>query len=424
MDHKICPLPWNQLSIQQNGDFRLCCQCVHPPFGKLQHGDGTYMNVENSTIEEARNSSLHKRVRKQMLAGEKPPECKLCWDEEAVGFKSKRLHMIQEYGIDCVANTHEDGTIDSAPLEYLDLRFGNLCNLKCRSCGPSDSSLWYSDWIELNNHTEFSFYDGKRYKLEQVNNTWSLKNKDFEWYENNKFWDDFTQVLPKINRLYLTGGEPLVNKAQWKLLELCIELGYAKNIILEYNSNMTKLPTHAFDLWKEFKAVNIGCSIDAVGDLANYVRYPSDWESVAGLLYKFNDYPERNLVGKFSPTVSILNVIGMLELTDWLYFKRPRNIRPMPSYHLLHGPEFLNLTVLPQDTKQWIVNQYEEWYNGATWREPYRKHFAPILEFMLSQNNEHLLPRLKEHTTILDKSRNQDVRNYLPWLADILDKSS
>jgi radical SAM protein with 4Fe4S-binding SPASM domain len=88
MENKICPLPWNQLMIQQNGDFRLCCQCVHPPFGKPG------MRIQEQSIEEVRNSELHQRVRNQMLAGEQPTECQLCWDEENHGLTSKRLNML------------------------------------------------------------------------------------------------------------------------------------------------------------------------------------------------------------------------------------------------------------------------------------------------------------------------------------------
>ena len=152
MTKKICPLPWNHLMIQQNGDFRLCCQTVAPPFARPTNEDGTVMNIKSNTIDDARNSELHNRVRSQMLAGEEPPECKLCWDEEKIGLNSKRMHMLKEYPIDKIID------INPLPLKYIDIRFGNLCNLKCRSCGPSDSSLWYDDHVELSGSKEFNFY--------------------------------------------------------------------------------------------------------------------------------------------------------------------------------------------------------------------------------------------------------------------------
>ena len=412
MTNKICPLPWNHLSIQQNGDFRVCCQCVYPPFARPTNKDGTIMNIKNNSIDDARNSDLHNQIREQMLKGEEPVECKLCWDEESIGFKSKRLHMLQEYPIDKIID------ITPLPLTYIDIRFGNLCNLKCRSCGPSDSSLWYDDHVELSGNKEFNFYSGTNYQLEKINNVWTLKNDDFHWYEDENFWDMIRTVIPNVDRLYLTGGEPWVNKSQWRLLELCVSLNQAKNIILEYNSNLTKIPNNALELWSEFKKVNIGCSIDAIGDLANYVRYPSEWNEIENNIKLLGTSHIRNIVAKFSPTVSVFNVLGVLDVADWLKSNRLPNIRPLPSYHILNGPDYQNLTVLPIETKNWIIEQYELWFKN---NENQRAHYMPILKFMTSADNSHLLPKLKHQTEILDKSRNQNVSDYLPWLGKILE---
>jgi len=412
MTIKICPIPWNHLMIQQNGDFRLCCQTITPPFARPTTEDGTVMNIKSNTIDEARNSELHKRVRAQMLAGEEPSECNLCWDEEKIGFKSKRLHMLKEYSIDKIIN------INPLPLAYIDIRFGNLCNLKCRSCGPSDSSLWYDDHVELSGSKEFNFYTGTNYQLERINNVWTLKNDDFHWYEDENFWSMMRTIIPNVDRLYLTGGEPWVNKSQWRLVELCVELNQSKNIILEYNSNLTKIPSNAQELWKQFKAVNIGCSIDAVGELANYVRYPSVWSEVEDNIKLLGNFSHRNILAKFSPTVSVFNVLGILEIADWLKLNKLPNIRPIPSYHILNGPDYQNLTVLPLETKNWIIEQYEAWFKN---NESQRAHYSPILKFMMNADNSHLLTDLKYQTQILDKSRNQNVNDYLPWLGKILE---
>jgi hypothetical protein len=414
MTKKICPLPWNHLMIQQNGDFRLCCQTITPPFARPTNEDGTVMNIKSNSIDEARNSELHNRVRAQMLAGEEPPECKLCWDEEKIGFNSKRLHMLREYSIDKIID------INPLPLTYIDIRFGNLCNLKCRSCGPSDSSLWYDDHVALTGSKEFNFYAGGNYQLENINNVWTLKNDDFRWYEDEKFWDMLTTIIPNVDRLYLVGGEPWVNKSQWRLLELCVELGHSKNIILEYNSNLTKMPTTALELWSKFKTVNIGCSIDAVGDLANYVRYPSVWSEVEDNIRLLGENYNRNIVAKFSPTVSVFNILGILDVADWLRTNRFYTLRPIPSYHILNRPDTQNITILPLETKEWIIEQYEIWFKN---NEAQRAHYTPILKFMMSEDNSHLLPKLKQQTEILDKSRDQNIADYLPWLAKILENT-
>ena len=115
-----------------------------------------------------------------MLAGEEHPACDLCWKEESIGLNSKRVYMNKvvtngvKYDIDRIRNsTQSDGTIDTKefPLNYFDLRFGNLCNLKCRSCGPNDSSLWYEDYFNLSKDKDKTkpkymwFYGVNRYSI-------------------------------------------------------------------------------------------------------------------------------------------------------------------------------------------------------------------------------------------------------------------
>jgi sulfatase maturation enzyme AslB (radical SAM superfamily) len=359
-----------------------------------------------------------------MLAGLEPAECQLCWSQETLGLTSKRLHMLNHYNIDAIQNSSANGVIDTDlfPLQYIDIRFGNLCNLKCRSCGPPDSSLWYEDFVELNtpNRTEFDYYGTNRYQLEKINNVWALKNDDFNWYDNNEFWETITKIIPYVDRLYLTGGEPLVNKAQWRLLNTCVELGQSDKITLEYNSNMTKLPDFAKELWEQFKEVQIGCSIDAIGPLANYIRYPSQWADIEENIRQLGNI--KNITAKFSPTISVFNVLGFLEIVDWLQENSISRLRTTPSFHILHGPDYQNLTVLPISTKQWIVAQYENWFASSDYRNSTRKSLQPILDFMLQENNSHLLPKLKLNTEKLDLIRNQNIKHYLPWLAEILDK--
>jgi hypothetical protein len=405
--------------IQQNGDFRLCCQCVHPPFGKPG------MSIQKHSIEEARNSELHQRVRMQMLAGEQPAECQLCWDEESHGLNSKRLHMLTHYSIDKIKQTTSGYIdVDEFPLAYLDLRFGNLCNMKCRSCGPGDSSLWYEDVEAVNppDYVAFDFYLSKQYKLKKINNTWTLKDDDFTWYESDSFWNMMRNIIPNVDRLYLTGGEPLINKAQWRLLDLCIELGVSNKIALEYNSNMTRIPDTAFSVWNQFKEVHIGCSIDAVDDLAYYIRYPGKWEDIKLNIIKLGNYTGTNLLAKFAPTISVFNVLAFLDLVDWLHDNYIPHIRPTPSFHTLEGPGYQNIQALPKETKDWIVTKYEEWYAGAPWRMRYKAQFDNILNYMQAQDRSHLLKDLREHTQKLDKHRNQNIADYVPWLAKILEK--
>jgi sulfatase maturation enzyme AslB (radical SAM superfamily) len=186
---------------------------------------------------------------------------------------------------------------------------------------------------------------------------------------------------------------------------------------------MTRVPDTAFDIWKQFKEVHIGCSIDAVEDLAYYIRYPGKWDDIQANIIKLGNADCRNLVAKFSPTISVFNILGFLELVDWLHSNPLPRIRVVPSFHILEGPGFQNIQSLPKETKDWIVVQYNEWYAGAPWRMRHKTQFDTILSYMQAQDRSHLLADLKEHTAKLDNHRNQQLADYVPWLAKILENT-
>lgn len=419
MTNKTCPALWNHIAIQQNGDYRVCCQCTYPPYGKPIK-DNQAMNIQQYSIGEVRNSDLHKKIRQQMVNGIEPEECKLCFDQERLGLSSKRLYLKESYDLNY--SLADDGSIDlnEHKIKSIDVRFGNLCNMKCRSCGPADSSLWYEDIGQLSNDKEVDFYTTKNYKLEIKNNVWVLNNEDFFWYEQEKFWESARSFLLSVDRIYITGGEPLINKAHWRLLDLAIELQVSKNILLEYNTNMSKLPANCFDIWKQFKRVDIGCSIDAVGDLAYYMRFPVKWDIVEKNIQLLTSSNTENIYAKFAPTISVFNILGFLDVVELQKRYRSKVIRRIsPSFHTLVNPEWYSVQILPLETKKDIIEKYNEWYQQADWKMALKPKFDKILEYMMQEDKSHLLPKFIEMTRSLDKLRNQNLANTLPWLAKV-----
>lgn len=451
-NHKICPIPWHHMSIQQNGDLRLCCQNIDDPYGKFEREPGWFLNAQWDEFETARNHKLAKEVRASMLAGEEHPACDLCWKEERIGLNSKRVYMNKvvtngnKYDIDHIKNsTQIDGTIDTKEfkLNYFDLRFGNLCNLKCRSCGPNDSSLWYEDYYNLSNDKNKDkpkymwFYGVNRYTIVKKGNKFNIDMgasnipeiaNDFEWYNHPMFWNQFIENLPNVERLYLTGGEPTINKAHFRLLELCIEKDLAKNIYLEYNTNMYAMPPKMYELWSHFKHLDIGCSIDGIGEMANYLRPPSTWAILEKNLDELGFGNFTNIHAKISTTVSVYNVLNFLELSEWLVNKHYKLIQDMPAFHVLHGPPWMSLKVLPKEVKQQITERYETFYTESAtkfdenWSKAFRKFFSGIITFMNSEDHSHMLTELKLKTQQLDNLRNQKLQDVAPWLAEVLDK--
>lgn len=426
----ICPIPWTHLSIQQNGDFRACCQCIYTPFGQLIDNNKT-LNIASDNLDEARNHPVLKDLRKSMLKGEKHSLCNLCWKEEQHGLPSKRSNMVRKYDISQYHElTQADGTINTTtfPLKYIDIRFGNLCNLKCRYCGPADSSLWAEDYALMSegNDIRLPFYKSNEYKIKEINNVWKIDSKDFEWYELDNFWNQMDQLIPYIDRYYFTGGEPTVNKAHFKLLEHIINMGQAPNVTLEYNSNIVAIPDKLFKLWQPFKAVEIGCSVDATGDLANYLRYPSEWATLKENLLRI-DQAGPNITAGIATTISVYNIRNFLELTEWLLSQSFTRINTIPAYHVLEGPSYMSVQVLPLHVKQQILFEYETFYKKIGKLNPSKVEriqnlFKGITNYMMGDDKSDLLLNLKVATQKLDRVRNQTLANQLPWLAEILEK--
>ena len=205
-------------------------------------------------------------------------------------------------------------------------------------------------------------------------------------------------------------------------------MGYSKQVMLEYNSNMFAVPDKLYDLWENFKEVGIGCSLDGTGELAFYLRNPSTWDVVQKNVDKLGYNTSKHIHGSISTTVNVYNILDFLNMSKWLLDKGYPRLRRIPSYHMLVGPNEMCVQVLPYETKQYIKQQYEQFYieiencMGKDWADGVRQSYSGILTFMFAEDKTALLPKLYNSTKTIDALRNQKLRDVLPWLADILDK--
>ena len=164
------------------------------------------------------------------LSGDIPAVCKkVCYDREAIGVKSNRLNVMKDLKAKNIYRIkHKKMVHYHSKPTYLDIRFGNLCNFKCRMCGPESSTSWYKD-------SKLSF------------------SKTVDPYTNNiALWNDMPNIIPHVSDIYFAGGEPFVQDGHYKLLNFIIDSGYSKNINLQYNTNLsyTKYKNHnLLEMW-------------------------------------------------------------------------------------------------------------------------------------------------------------------------------
>lgn len=438
----FCPLPWVHLDTRTSGDVRICCHASHGPNGGiLKNAEGQTYNLANpGALKNSRNAPLLKDVRRTILNGDFHSECHRCRKEESAGILSRR-QVEAELWKDTLdfdqakALTDKDGGVNEelAP-RYLSLRFGNHCNLRCRMCSPTESAAWYHDFVELNGHR--GFHDGgRRLQLEVgADGRYREPTAVYQWHESETFWDDFLTIAPSVETIYMAGGEPFLIRRHFEFLKRCIESGHAANMALEYNTNMTLLPPELTRLWLSFKSVRLGCSLDGVGAVNDYIRYPSRFENIESNLHQV-DQMGPAVSGWIATTVSALNIFYLDELIQWRLkaaFQKindPDGPQPLITAHPLHRPAYLHINVLPAHVKEAVtlklrrvVNWVEDFAatrgianaQKANWIKDARAITESYVDLMMQEDRSDLLPEFWRKTRRLDHIRGQSIETSLP----------
>tara|TARA_B100001057_G_scaffold229396_1_gene229691 strand:+ start:4082 stop:5548 length:1467 start_codon:yes stop_codon:yes gene_type:complete len=452
----FCALPWMHLSTRPDGNMRVCCTANASSVGATndkKHGgqvgvlktaDGKPANLNNSDLMEAWNNDYMKNVRTQMLSGQKPPACLKCYKEEAAGHRSKRQweteYWLNRYTIEeIVGETAKDGSIPPK-IRYLDLRMGSKCNLKCIMCSPHDSSLWIKDWLDV-----YPTIENKDLKHTMGwDNKGKMHGATYNWHKDNPtFWDQLYEQIPHMYQLYFAGGESTIIEEHYTLLEEVIRRGYAHKIELRYNSNGLEMPQRLFDLWNKFKRVRFHYSVDSIGEMNDYIRYPSKWDHTVKQFHLL-DNTEDKIEVTTACAVQALNIYYVPDFIKWKLeqnFKKV-NIWPfgagMLNYHFVYWPGHLNVKIFPQWFKDKVKAKYDSFYpwleenwhlTGAPDKETFMKadygikRLNGMVKFMMSEDWSVRMPQFREYITKFDQQRGTDFKKVFPEMADLLDES-
>ena len=452
----FCALPWMHLSTRPDGNMRVCCTANASSVGATndkKHGgqvgvlktaEGVPANLNNSDLMTAWNNDYMKNVRKQMLNGEMPASCLKCYKEEAAGHLSKRQwetdYWLNRYSIDeIIEDTKEDGSIPPK-IRYLDLRMGSKCNLKCIMCSPHDSSLWVKDWLDVYPTIE-------NQDLKQTmgwDNKGKMHGANYNWHKDNpKFWEQLYEQIPHMYQLYFAGGESTIIEEHYTLLEEVIKRGYAHKIELRYNSNGLEMPQRLFDIWSHFKRVRFHYSVDSIGEMNDYIRYPSKWDHTVKQFHLL-DNTEDKVEVTVACAVQALNIHYIPDFIKWKLAQNFKKINIWPfgagmiNYHFVYWPGHLNVKVLPQWFKDQVKQKYEEFYpwleenwqlSGAPSKEEFMKadygikRLQGMVKFMMSEDWSQRMPQFREYITKFDKQRDTNFAETFPEMADLLDET-
>lgn len=443
--YTFCILPWIHLATRPNGDMRLCCNAnssgagIDHAIGIVKDNIGYTANFDTTSPSEVWNNNYMKNTRTTMLNNNIPDSCIKCFKEESLGIVSKRMWETGYWyneGIDIdelVKQTTADGSIPEKLL-YLDLRLGNICNLKCIMCSPHDSSKWITDHEKV-----YPNFESKSIKDQTY---WDKTTHNNKWHENKKFWSDLYHQIPNIKQLYFAGGEPLMIREHKLFLEEIIKRGYADKILIRYNTNGLLLDQDIIDLWTKFKKVKVGISIDAINAKNYYIRYPSEWDIIVKNLHILDNTPS-NIEVSIATAIQILNIKHLPEFAKWKIQQKFKKINlehisagiqaggGIINMHLLYIPTFLSIKCLTQkdkievtqiftDFKEWLYNNYRK--DDDFWlHNPYGwKRWQSVLDFMNSEDMSYELPAFTEYINALDKIRNIKCSDIFPELSHLL----
>lgn len=412
----FCPLPWNHISSTPSGHGRVCCE----GFEILKDNYGQIASWKKArSLHSYCNSEDYKKIRRQMLKGNRPSHCFHCFQQEDHGAKSMRLQFIDYYYSDIkkmIDSTNEDGSVDKPEITYLDMPLGNKCNLKCRMCTPSVSYLIAKDWKKMGK----AFDEDKTKKI--------LKDK---WYASPNTLQMLNEALPHVKVIFTAGGEPMLIKEHLKTLEMIIEKGHADHILLRYNSNQTVIPTKIIDLWKHFKAVVFNCSVEANGPVNDYIRYPSKWEHLEKNVHFLDDlsYKYKHIEIYIHTTFQAYNAGNVPKFLHYLRHENFKSLYRFPFFIWVKNPQWLSPCVLPQKMRYKIVDEilksldeHEDFflsYNKThhNWSRERMKVLKSLCDMMKNDTSqEKYFNQFIEETKKHDNIRKQSVLSVLPEL--------
>ena len=392
---KFCVLPWISLEASPIGTVRPCCLADD----EILDNTGKKFELSTADFRDIQNSNHMRGLREEFLAGEKPQTCRKCWSEERAGRTSKRMHTLdrlKHMGI-------SDGwTTDAKPLMFLDLKLGNICNLKCRICGSWSSSQFASEEIAVLPREE-----------QKKSHAYTMLRAGAWPRDNPQFWDQIDTVLNDIRYIEFTGGEPFMIEEHFRMLQGIVDRGIAHQVEIHYNTNGTQYPENAESIWRHFKTVEIAFSLDDVGDRFEYQRTNAVWADVCANLDRFRDLKEihPNIELQVCTTVNIFNVRYLKDIAQWL--EHNRESFTFVYWNMMHDAWYFSIACLPDDAKKAI----SEYLDSAT--TIYRNDFDRIRDFMNSgASTDGFMTRMK--IADLDRKREQNFAVTCPEMAQLI----
>ena len=417
----FCILPW--MSAYVNTDSTVWSCCVNKAMtdgdvrNKLKEENSDWVadkSIISNDLENIINDNHFKQLRLDMLNGVENQNCFDCINLEKNTGHSYRKDFNFDFEDELyrVQDTQEDGTIKDFDVIYLDFRFSNVCNFKCRSCRPEWSSTWAKEARDNDRHP-YTEWDGyiPRYNLTQ-----------------EEFISKFEGSLSKVKKIYFAGGEPLAAREHYWILDYLIKNNNT-DVLIDYNTNLSmlknpKLKLSVVDYWEKFENISLRVSIDGMGEKAEYIRKGTDWQVIEdNFKYVRQRLPNVNI--GVSSVFQLFNAIHLADFyQDWIdkkiiTEKAIENIFVIP----LTGPIHLSSQVLPNEVKDLVVKRWDEFKEknkSLLAKSEHNSFMSSITRSIQHMKSEELYETHKREfekfTWYLDKIRRESFSDIFPEL--------
>ena len=390
----FCIYPWIHLHAYPTGEAYPCC---HAEMGVGQVG-----NCRTHTLEQIWQDQPMQDLRQAMLTETPHAACTRCYEQEQSGFFSGRRSANKHHG-------HHIKKLDENPFEmtYWDIRFSNLCNLKCRSCGHIFSSQWYQDQAKL------------------AGPEWKARNTvlNYAGRTETDMWSQLEPHLDYVEQIYFAGGEPLLMEEHYRILDELVRRGRF-DVRLIYNTNFTHTDLKGrsvFEYWRQFDSVAVGASLDDMGARGEYIRKGTDWAVV--------EQNRRDMMVicprvdfYISPTLSIMNALHLPDFhRAWVEqgLIRAQDL----NVNILQDPAHYRIDIATAEYKQQLREkflQHIEWLRPQDSLQRATTGFESAITFMDATDNTQLIDTFWRKTNELDNLRNERCTDIVPELRALL----
>jgi sulfatase maturation enzyme AslB (radical SAM superfamily) len=409
----FCILPWLHLHFAERGTV-FPCAFTREAGSPLADASGrSYDAGRPGDLEAAWNAPALKALRLSFLEGAQPRPCDRCFSLEKYHIQSLREVANRNWIAQAPALVEATAADGSLPFHIpsLDLRFGNHCNLRCRMCSPESSDKMLTEFQQLHPGIPREYFSG----LEKL-----------DWFRSPATKEVFLKHAANLKELHFAGGEPFLIPEIESFLGELVASGHAAHITLTFNSNLTLLPESFTRWWPSFERVKVFVSLDGVGPVNDYIRFPSKFAQIERNLHRLDEIVGSlpGSVACFNTTVQIYNIRHIPELVHFLT-RSFRHTLPFPILSPLFWPEAFSIQALPASEKAAAAaalrelkeNEFPSWKaiearcdypNGS---RKFADSVDGIIQLMEAADRNHLQPEFQRLTDFFDQSRGQVFAN-------------